>query len=181
MSSRQNFSLVSGDRRTIGPITVQDEAGVAVNISTVTRIKFRILAQSGGIPSGNDLVVKELPTTWAATTAYALGDFVIPATPNNFSYECTAAGTSAASQPTFPTTLGNTVVDGTVTWTCRELGCQFVTDGTNGQVQIVIGAGETAPLAGVYHHEMRIIEADTDEFPAVMSGLVTIEPDRIVT
>ena len=55
------------------------------------------------------------PATWAATTAYVVGDSVQPVTPNGNRYYCTVAGTSGASQPTWPT-IGNTVVDGTVTW-----------------------------------------------------------------
>jgi hypothetical protein len=56
---------------------------------------------------------------WNATTAYSLGDEAIPdASQNGYTYEVTAAGTSGGSEPTWPTTLGNTVVDGTVTWTC---------------------------------------------------------------
>lgn len=56
---------------------------------------------------------------WNATTAYSLGDEAIPdASQNGYTYEVTTAGTSGGSEPTWPTTLGNTVVDGTVTWTC---------------------------------------------------------------
>lgn len=55
---------------------------------------------------------------WAATTAYSLGDRIEPTTPNTYVYECTTAGTSAGSEPTFPTAaIGDTVVDGTVVWT----------------------------------------------------------------
>ena len=59
---------------------------------------------------------------WAATTAYALGDTVNPTSgkENGFKYVCTTAGTSGASEPTWPTTEGATVVDGTVTWTCYD-------------------------------------------------------------
>lgn len=53
----------------------------------------------------------------ANTTAYALDAYVVPATPNGFFYKVTTAGTSGASVPTFPTTPGTTVVDGTVTLT----------------------------------------------------------------
>lgn len=67
------------------------------------------------------------PTSRANTTAYALGDYVVPAAPNGFFYKATAAGTSGGSVPTYPTVIGDTVVDGTVTWTC---------------------AGATAPAAG---------------------------------
>jgi hypothetical protein len=58
--------------------------------------------------------------TWAASTAYALGDYVVPTTSNGFYYECTTAGTSGTTEPTWPTTAGATVTDGTVVWTCRQ-------------------------------------------------------------
>ncbi len=56
--------------------------------------------------------------TWAATTPYALGAMVVPATANGYYYKCTTAGSSSASAPTWSTTIGSTVTDGTVTWTC---------------------------------------------------------------
>lgn len=59
------------------------------------------------------------PAAWAASTAYSLGAAVRPTTRNNFVYEVTTAGTSAATEPTWPTVAGNTVADNTVTWTCR--------------------------------------------------------------
>lgn len=56
---------------------------------------------------------------WTASTAYTLGSYRRPTTVNNLYYEVTTAGTSAGTQPTWPTTLGTTVTDGTVVWTCR--------------------------------------------------------------
>lgn len=58
-------------------------------------------------------------TSWAATTAYALNYRVVPASRNGYVYKVSTAGTSASSAPTWPTTIENTVVDGTVTWTCE--------------------------------------------------------------
>jgi hypothetical protein len=60
-------------------------------------------------------------TPWAASTAYVLGDVRLPGTglENGFRYECTTAGTSGGSAPTWPITEGATVADNTVTWTCR--------------------------------------------------------------
>lgn len=57
-------------------------------------------------------------TAWAPTTAYALGAFMVSA---NVIYECTTAGTSGGSAPTAPG-VGNTVTDGTVVWTERQVG-----------------------------------------------------------
>lgn len=59
---------------------------------------------------------------WAASTAYTVGQRVRPTTRNGHVYECTTGGTSAATQPTWPTTEGTTVTDGTVVWTCRATG-----------------------------------------------------------
>jgi hypothetical protein len=72
------------------------------------------------------------------TTAYALGVYITPATPNGFYYKATAAGTSGGSPPTYPTTIGGTVTDGTVTWTCA------------GKTTLVADTDYTLGTAGVY-------------------------------
>lgn len=55
--------------------------------------------------------------TWDPSTAYAIGDVVQPTTPNGRRYRCTTAGTSDASEPTWPTVgIGSQVVDGTCVW-----------------------------------------------------------------
>lgn len=58
-------------------------------------------------------------SAWQVSTAYSLGDVVRPTTRNGYVYEVTTAGSTSASEPTWPTTPGNTVVDGGVTFTCR--------------------------------------------------------------
>lgn len=59
---------------------------------------------------------------WVTLTAYSVGDSVEPTTPNTRRYECTTAGTTGGSEPTFPTGgLGSTVSDGTVVWTLVSL------------------------------------------------------------
>lgn len=57
-------------------------------------------------------------TAWASSTAYSVGDWVKPTTPNGCKYKCTTAGTSGGTEPTWPTTEFETVSDNTVVWTC---------------------------------------------------------------
>ncbi len=55
--------------------------------------------------------------SWTASTAYALGDSIIPTTPNGYRYEVTTAGTSNSSEPSWGVVLNGTTSDGSVVWT----------------------------------------------------------------
>lgn len=46
-----------------------------------------------------------------------------PTIPAGFGFKCTAitTGITGGAEPTWPTTIGNTVVDGGVTWTCQDI------------------------------------------------------------
>ncbi len=71
-----------------------------------------------------DCGVITAPASWAASTAYVaasaydakIGSVVKPTVQNGWNYLCTIGGTSAGSQPTWPTSLSATVADGSVTW-----------------------------------------------------------------
>ena len=55
---------------------------------------------------------------WVASTAQALGYSAEPTVENDRRYVVTTAGTSAASEPTWPTAVGSSVTDGTIIWKC---------------------------------------------------------------
>ena len=76
------------------------------------------LDQSGKM---NDPAVNTtlFPPTWQASTAVALNARRSPTTPNGIAYKCTTAGTTGATEPTWPTTLGGTVTDGGAVWTAE--------------------------------------------------------------
>jgi len=58
------------------------------------------------------------PAAWTATTVYATGAFAQTTFDNGYYYTATTGGTSSGAEPTWPTTLGATVPDGSVVWTC---------------------------------------------------------------
>jgi hypothetical protein len=66
---------------------------------------------------------------WAPKVAYSAQSAIIPtaANVNGFYFVATAGGTSGATEPTWPSTIGNTVSDGTVTWTCAGSTLYFYT------------------------------------------------------
>lgn len=56
------------------------------------------------------------PVTWVASTAYLGNQVVAPPASNGYVYRCLIAGTSGATAPTFSTTVGALITDGTITW-----------------------------------------------------------------
>src|ERR1700722_16518465 len=72
---------------------------------------------------------------WQASTAHGTGAYVIPQSggQTGYIYCATTGGTSSATAPTtWPTVLGGTITDGSVTWTCEDSTLQ--PDGDDGIV-----------------------------------------------
>lgn len=103
----------------MGAVTTQTGAGASVTDEEITAVldKFveldyrEISAVTVSHKNGDDAAA------WQATTAYTTADYVLKVVTNNRFYKCTTAGTSGGSEPTWPTTLGATVNDGTAVWT----------------------------------------------------------------
>lgn len=58
---------------------------------------------------------------WTASTQFKVGNYRVPTDTslNKLRYQVTTAGTTGGSEPSWPTTVGATVNDGTAVWTCR--------------------------------------------------------------
>jgi hypothetical protein len=56
---------------------------------------------------------------WAASTAFSVGDIRRASTEqaSGLFFRCTTAGTSAATEPSWPNNIGDTVTDNTCVWT----------------------------------------------------------------
>jgi hypothetical protein len=57
------------------------------------------------------------PPIWATSLSQFAGDLAVPTQENDHIYRCSTAGTSGLSEPTWPTSPGATVSDGSVQWT----------------------------------------------------------------
>jgi len=71
------------------------------------------------VPSG--FVSTISGAVWTLTTAKTTSapiSFAVPTVSNGFYYKCTTGGTTGGTEPTWPTTIGTTVSDGSVVWTC---------------------------------------------------------------
>jgi hypothetical protein len=92
--------------------TADSTARMQIRASIDAAVALELTTANGRLGVGYD------PPPWEATTAYGLGQQVVPTTLNGFVYEATVAGTSDVAEPTWPTTIGQTVVDDGVTWEC---------------------------------------------------------------
>lgn len=89
---------------------------IACKTAGVRGMQHVVFLDTTQVPAG---ITAQLYSTWVTLQNALVGDAVIPkATPNGLWFKCTIAGTAGASEPTWPTTVGTTVTDGTITWTC---------------------------------------------------------------
>lgn len=65
------------------------------------------------------MLIKHAVSLFTASQALTVGDRRRPTTPNGYIYKVTIAGTTG-TEPTWPTTIGNTAVSGTVTFQCEK-------------------------------------------------------------
>jgi hypothetical protein len=95
-------------------------SGVANYFGSLQEDTYTFLCELGAVSESYDMPVTvqvKYASARANLTEYAIGQIVVPATPNGLRYRCTVAGTSDAAPPVYPTALTSPyVTDGTVTW-----------------------------------------------------------------
>ena len=111
--------------------TITAKAGkfIQLALGNLASANFKVEANDGVVASAR-----------VDSTAYAVGDFIIPAAANDHYYKCTVAGTSDAAPPTYPVD-GTTVVDGTATW--LDMGTIILVKDTDYTVNYAIGMVES--------------------------------------
>ncbi len=115
-------------------------------------------------------------STWAAVTNYALGNRRIPTVANGYYYEVSVdGGSSGAVEPTWPTTLGDIVTDGGLTWVCRGRYNNFPTT-TSSSVKTLNGYIFVCVGGDIYNSDLDIPDSwNTSDFIST-----EIYPDDIV-
>ena len=110
---------------------------------------------------------------WTAGTAYLVGAVVTPITPDGTCWRATVAGTSAGTEPTWPTAVPWSVVDGGVTWT---RGTTFRQDVNNGLQTVLLGFQSANPTLLRKIYTERPGNVGSEELPAAW---IDAQPESI--
>jgi len=111
ISVSTDVPAISGGRWTGSDWAFDDGSGTPLHPTTT-------LPNIGTVPAAY--------SAWQVSTAYSIGDLIISTDTlksglpgNGYYYVATSGGTTGASEPTWPTTIGGTVADNGVTWECK--------------------------------------------------------------
>lgn len=80
-------------------------------------IDAQVRNQAIGAPATLYAALMKIRGKWTGSTAVTTASYVVPTSANGRLYKCTTAGTTGSTEPTWPTTNGGTVNDGTAVWT----------------------------------------------------------------
>lgn len=101
-----------------GVLNVAKYPGATVGAQILNALEANTVAGPGTVQVPQTLA-GGLPTIpWKASTAFSVGEYIVDA--NGGIQECTTAGTSGASQPSWSTTSGSTTADNSVVWTLQN-------------------------------------------------------------
>lgn len=124
---------------------------VAVSVSANPRVLNTGRSDSNGVytinvtPWDGEVMVyavQDYGNAWAANTALNVGDVIHPTTPNGYIFEVTTAGTTGATEPTWPSQTTD-VTDGTVQYT----GVRLIQPVINGYVTTTLDSPSLPPAA----------------------------------
>lgn len=80
---------------------------------------IQIAAGGYGFDYGNNYGLINF-SAWQSLTSYVIGAQIRPIVANGFYYQANNAGVSGNSEPSWPTIINNTIVDGAITWVCKN-------------------------------------------------------------
>lgn len=120
-----------------------------------------------------------LEYVWQPAFEQDTGEYVRPTQGNGFEYECTTAGQTGSREPNWPTTIAQTVTDGSVVWTCRA----FSTNATDtiASVNVEADTGITVDSETVVGNTVLMeISGGTDTQSYVVSCEITTSAGEVL-
>jgi hypothetical protein len=115
-------NVITGIYRSVSTTNENSGVGISVNPIGGVAAQQNIIHHNSISAERVGIYISGTLNQWAASTAHALGVWRVPTSinRNGLTFSVTTAGTTGASEPTWPTSAGGTVVDGTVTWTAVQ-------------------------------------------------------------
>lgn len=104
----------------VAPIVARDPIGASPGDGVIwlgdpsAAYVYRASSDPGVDPI--EVAIAYVHPTWTASTSYVIGDLVLPSAPNGLLYQAQTNGSTVASEPAWPASVGQTVADGGVTW-----------------------------------------------------------------
>lgn len=149
-----SIALNVPNRKNLTAMLLGSDTAVTVTGSTATNEAITVLSLGSFLPltyrhiSAVTVTAKDADdvSTWVADTVTALGTYIKPTVANTYYYKCTSRTgdykTAASPEPTWPTTIGTTVVDDAVTWTnmgliTKSSTLDYDVDTDNGIIEIL--------------------------------------------
>jgi hypothetical protein len=139
--------------------------------TTTTKILLNY-GDDGALGDYGNIMAVTPPTDWVSVTTYAIGDFTKLATGELF--ECTVGGISGGTEPTWDLVLGNTTIDGSVTWTSTSTykRYQFVQKRITDPVDLILGGEINVDDFGLLAGDSVWVTGQTNP---TENGLYTVE------
>jgi hypothetical protein len=176
--SEPTWPIVLGGRVTSGSVVFMAVGSTRLLDTTDYNAELRVRTEPGGTvyllcTATNDRI--ELgydPPKWVLSTAYVAGQQVVPRTLNGWVYQCVTAGTTNSSQPTWPTTLGANVTDGSVVWRCET------TDAGVTNLRLSLVPADTTALTdwGYGRYDLELYD-DFNSIKRIIEGNVVLSND----
>lgn len=109
------------------------------------------------IKPGYGIKFKQNFAVWEASTSYAFGDIIFPTTETGFAYQCTTAGDSDSTEPTWDTEIKGTTTDNTAEWTTIEMFNYGIVYSINNTDMLIYGCPFSENVTEIYYCDQQNI------------------------
>jgi hypothetical protein len=139
----------------------EDLLRVSFSNQTSSEIKIRAYIKDGFFCENDEFVASEKCGVWKPNTNYLMNDIVVSSQGtlrNVMVYRCTSEGTShLTAEPQWPSVVGNTISDGTITWTAIDNYYEFPVHAE------FIETPSTTVSPGIFKLKIKYVKSENDK------------------